>query len=471
MWSSFFNAARHRQVFALALPMVLSNITVPLLGLVDTIVIGHLEHAYYLGGVAVGATIISLIFWLLGFLRMSTTGLAAQAVGAGDNERLLQVLVRGCLLAWGLALLILVLQKPLTDLAFWLVGGSSQVQMYGREYVMVRIWSAPAALTNLVLLGWLLGNQNARAPMLLLILGNGVNIVLDIWFVLGLGWQVKGAAAASVLADYLATALGAWLVWRTIQGRNCWPTAGFWRRTLHVEAFKKLLGLNRDIFIRALCLQLTFAFMTFQGARLGDDVLAANAVLINFLMFISFGLDGFAYAVEAMVGKAVGERDRAEFRLACALNVFWGGVVAILFVLIFALGGHTLINLITSITEVQEQAREYLPWLILMPLAACWCFILDGIFIGTTRGGDMRDMMLLSTAGVFFPVWFLAQSLGNHGLWLAMLCFMLARGITLGWAWWRIDRRQGFILKDGEEVKRRAPSTKSQANKKNQSQN
>ncbi|OIN09571.1 MATE family efflux transporter DinF [Oceanisphaera psychrotolerans] len=448
MWSSFLDRARHRQVFALALPMVLSNITVPLLGLVDTIVIGHLEHAYYLGGVAVGATIISLTFWLLGFLRMSTTGLAAQAVGAGDGERLLQVLARGLLLAWGLALMILLAQQPLMDLAFWLVGGSSEVQHHGRDYVMIRIWSAPAALTNLVLLGWLLGNQNARAPMLLLILGNGANILLDIWFVLGLGWQVKGAAAASVLADYLAMALGAWLVWKTLQARDSRPVPGFWQRTLHLAAFKQLLGLNRDIFIRALCLQLTFAFMTFQGARLGDEVLAANAVLMNFLMFISFGLDGFAYAVEAMVGKAVGERNRAGFRLACGLNLFWGGVVAVLFTLVFALAGEPLIGLITDIAAVRSQASQYLPWLVLMPLAACWCFILDGIFIGTTRGREMRDMMLLSTAGVFFPVWWLAQGWGNHGLWLAMLCFMLARGLTLGWAWWRLEARQGFVGHD-----------------------
>lgn len=450
MSASFFNLARHRQVFLLALPMVLSNITVPLLGLVDTIVIGHLDKAYYLGGVAVGATIISLIFWLLGFLRMSTTGLAAQAFGAGDDMRLLQVLVRGLCLAWGLALSILILQKPITELAFWLIGGSEQVQHYARDYVLVRIWSAPAALTNLVLLGWLLGNQNARAPMLLLILGNGVNIVLDIWFVLGLGWQVKGAAAASVLADYLATALGAWLVWRTVQKRGVERQLGFWTACLNLSAFKQLLGLNRDIFIRALCLQLTFAFMTFQGARLGDEVLAANAVLMNFLMFISFGLDGFAYAVEAMVGKAVGARNRLEFRLACGLNLFWGALIAVLFVLVFAFAGSQLIGLITTLEEVRDQAVRYLPWLVLMPLAACWCFILDGIFIGTTRGGEMRDMMLLSTVGVFFPVWYFSQELGNHGLWLALLCFMLARGITLGWAWWRIEARQGFIRCESE---------------------
>lgn len=445
MPASFFNLARHRQVFLLALPMVLSNITVPLLGLVDTIVIGHLDKAYYLGGVAVGATIISLIFWLLGFLRMSTTGLTAQAFGAGDSLGLLQVLVRGLVLAWGLALLILILQQPITDLALWLMGGSDLVQHYARDYVSVRIWSAPAALTNLVLLGWLLGNQNARAPMLLLIVANGINIVLDIWFVLGLGWQVKGAAAASVLADYLATLLGAWLVWRTLQKRGVWLAPGFWSSCLTLSAFKQLLGLNRDIFIRALCLQLTFAFMTFQGARLGDEVLAANAVLMNFLMFISFGLDGFAYAVEAMVGKAVGARNRLEFRLACGLNLFWGVLVGIIFVLIFALAGPQLIGLITTIEEVRAQAVRYLPWLVLMPLAACWCFILDGIFIGTTRAAEMRDMMLVSTMGVFFPVWYLSQSLGNHGLWLAMSCFMLARGLTLGWAWWRIENRQGFI--------------------------
>ncbi|WP_116474851.1 MATE family efflux transporter DinF [Zobellella maritima] len=446
MTSAFFSAAAHRHTFTLALPMVLSNITVPLLGLVDTLVIGHLEQAYYLGGVAVGSTIISLIFWLLGFLRMSTTGLAAQAYGAHDGERWVQVLMRGLLLALGLALLVLLLQQPLIELAFWLAGGSDQVQLYGRQYVAIRIWSAPAALANLVLLGWLLGSQNAKAPMWLLILGNSANILLDIWFVMGLGWQVRGAAAATVLADYLALALGLWLVWRTLRRKKFVPAAGFWQRTLERGAFLHLLGLNRDIFIRALCLQLCFVFVTFQGARLGDAVVAANAVLMNFLMFISFGLDGFAYAVEAMVGKAIGRRRRDEFRLACALNLFWGALVAVLFTLVFALGGEWLIGMITSIEAVRTQAALYLPWLVLMPLAACWCYILDGIFIGATRGQDMRDMMLLSTLGVFFPVWWLSQELANHGLWLALLCFMLARGLSLGWALWRLSRQDTFLV-------------------------
>ncbi|AEY00430.1 DNA-damage-inducible protein F [Oceanimonas sp. GK1] len=442
---SFFNAERHRRVFALAMPMVLSNITVPLLGLVDTMVIGHLEQAYYLGGVAVGATIISLLFFLLGFLRMSTTGLTAQAFGARDEQRLLSVLVRALLLAWGLALLLLLLQAPIIELAFSLAGASAEVEHYGRQYVSVRIWSAPAALTNLVLLGWLLGNQNARAPMWLLILGNGANIVLDIWFVMGLGWQVKGAAAASVLADYAAALFGAWLVWRTLDRRGLRPAFGFWRETLNGDAFRRLLGLNRDIFMRALCLQLAFVFMTFQGARLGDTVVAANAVLMNFLMFISYGMDGFAYAAEAMVGRAIGRGSRARFRLACALNLFWGALIAVLFTLVFWLAGNSLVERITSIPAVREQAYGFLPWLVAMPLVSCWCFVLDGIFIGATQGRAMRNMMLVSTLGVFFPVWWLSQGLGNHALWLAMLCFMAARGLTLGWAWWQLDGRRAFV--------------------------
>ncbi|WMC10310.1 MATE family efflux transporter DinF [Oceanimonas pelagia] len=445
MKTSFFNADRHRRVFALALPMVLSNITVPLLGLVDTMVIGHLEQAWYLGGVAVGATIISLLFFLLGFLRMSTTGLTAQAFGARNEPELLGVLARALLLAWGLALCLLLLQAPIIELAFSLAGASAEVEQYGRQYVSVRIWSAPAALTNLVLLGWLLGNQNARAPMWLLILGNGANIVLDIWFVVGLGWQVKGAAGASVLADYAATGLGAWLVWRTLERRGLRPAAGCWRDALNGAAFRRLLGLNRDIFIRALCLQLTFVFMTFQGARLGDAVVAANAVLMNFLMFISYGMDGFAYAAEAMVGKAIGRGSRRHFRLACALNLFWGALVAVLFTLVFAFAGKALVHQITTITEVREQAGDFLPWLVAMPLVSCWCFVLDGIFIGATQGRAMRNMMLVSTLGVFFPVWWLARGLDNHALWLAMLCFMAARGLTLGWAWWRLDGRRAFV--------------------------
>lgn len=305
---------RHRAVFVLALPMVFSNVTTPLLGLVDTWVIGHLGQAWFLGGVSVGATFINLLFWLLGFLRMSTTGLTAQAQGAAHAEGQLDTLARALGLAIGLGMALLLLLLPFLPAIIALGGGSSEVQTYAGQYVSVRVWSAPAALCNLVIMGWLLGMQDARSPMLLLILGNLVNMVLDAWFVLGLGWQVKGVAAASLLADYSTLGVGFWLVSRHLRRLDPGVWHNAWQRWRQWPALLRLLALNRDIFIRSLCLQLCFVFMTLQGARLGDVAVAANAVLLNFLMLISYGLDGFAYAVEAMVGRAIGRRDRPLLR-------------------------------------------------------------------------------------------------------------------------------------------------------------
>lgn len=249
---------RHSAVFALALPMVFSNVTTPLLGLVDTWVIGHLGQAWFLGGVSVGATLINLLFWLLGFLRMSTTGLTAQAQGAASAEGQLDTLARALGLAVGLGLALLLLVLPLLPAIIGLSGGSPEVQGYAGDYVSVRIWSAPAALCNLVIMGWLLGMQDARSPMLLLILSNLVNMVLDAWFVLGLGWQVRGVAAASLLADYCSLGVGLWLVSRRLRHlpAEVWQSA--WPRWWQWPAVRRLLGLNRDIFIRSLCLQLCF---------------------------------------------------------------------------------------------------------------------------------------------------------------------------------------------------------------------
>lgn len=260
---------RHRAVFALALPMVFSNVTTPLLGLVDTWVIGHLGQAWFLGGVSVGATFINLLFWLLGFLRMSTTGLTAQAQGAAHAEGQLDTLARALGLAIGLGMALLLLLLPFLPAIIALGGGSSEVQTYAGQYVSVRVWSAPAALCNLVIMGWLLGMQDARSPMLLLILGNLVNMVLDAWFVLGLGWQVKGVAAASLLADYSTLGVGFWLVSRHLRRLDPGVWHNAWQRWRQWPALLRLLALNRDIFIRSLCLQLCFVFMTLQGARLG----------------------------------------------------------------------------------------------------------------------------------------------------------------------------------------------------------
>ncbi|MFN4322717.1 MATE family efflux transporter [Aeromonas media] len=441
---------RHRAVFALALPMVFSNVTTPLLGLVDTWVIGHLGQAWFLGGVSVGATLINLLFWLLGFLRMSTTGLTAQAQGAASAEGQLDTLARALGLAVGLGLAMLLLVLPFLPAIIGLSGGSPEVQVYAGDYVSVRIWSAPAALCNLVIMGWLLGMQDARSPMLLLILSNLVNMVLDAWFVLGLGWQVRGVAAASLLADYCSLGVGLWLVSRRLRHlpAEVWQSA--WLRWWQWPAVRRLLGLNRDIFIRSLCLQLCFAFMTLQGARLGDVAVAANAVLLNFLMLISYGLDGFAYAVEAMVGRAIGRRDRQGLREAIVLNLGWALLIAIAFALGFALGGRQLIAHITDIPAVIAEANRQLPWLIAMPLLAVWCFLLDGVFIGATRAREMRNSMLVAVFAGFFPIWWLCQEWGVAALWAAMAALMTGRGLTLGWLCWQLER-DGRLLGQGRE--------------------
>jgi len=437
--------SRHRAIFALALPMVFSNITTPLLGLVDTWVIGHLGQAWFLGGVSVGATLINLIFWLLGFLRMSTTGLTAQAHGAADGRAQLDTLLRGLGLAMVLGVVLLVLLFPLLPRLIGLSGGSPEVQLYAGQYVAVRVWSAPAALCNLVIMGWLLGRQDARGPMTMLILTNLVNMALDALFVLGLGWQVRGVAAASVTADYCALLVGLWLVHRQL--RQLAPTVwrNGWQRWRQLAPMVRLLGLNRDIFLRSLSLQLCFAFMTLQGARLGDVAVAANAVLLNFLMLISYGLDGFAYAVEAMVGRAIGLRDRQRLREAIVLNLGWAALIATLFAVGFALLGSWLVEQITDIPAVVAEANRLLPWLIVMPLLAVWCFLLDGVFIGATRAREMRDSMLLAAFGGFFPVWWLCQAWGVAALWAAMAALMVGRGLSLGVTCWRLER-SGHLL-------------------------
>lgn len=430
----------HRQVLLLAIPMVLSNITVPLLGLVDSAVIGHLEHAWYLGGVALGSMVISVTFWLLGFLRMSTTGLAAQACGGSERHQLGLVFVQGLLMALAFSAIILLIHPWLSEFIFGFSDASAQVKHYAAQYFEVRIWSAPAALANFVLLGWLLGNQNAKAPMWMVIITNVTNIVLDVLFVIGLGWKVEGAALASVIADYSGCAFGFVCVLHTWRKQHLPPVMGLLK--VSGDGVMRFVKLNRDIFLRSLCLQASFTFMTFQGASFGDQIVAANAVLMSFLMLISYGMDGFAYAMEAMVGKAIGAKDRQQLSQSLIGTFFWSLVICSGLTLVFAFAGSQLINLITDIEIVHDTALVYLPWLVAMPLVSMWCFLLDGIFIGATKGKDMRNGMFIATS-CFFATFYLFASWQNHALWLAMLTFMLMRGVTLGIMFisqWKQDR-------------------------------
>ncbi|ACJ31463.1 Multi antimicrobial extrusion protein MatE [Shewanella piezotolerans WP3] len=430
MIAILLNQQKNRQLLALALPMILSNITVPLLGLVDTAVVGHLSNAYYLGGVAVGSTIITLIIWLLGFLRMATTGLVAQAYGANDTQQQYRLLVQAGSLALLFGLTAVLLQLPIVNLAMAMSDASVEVERYCREYFQVRIWSTPFALMNLVMLGWLLGRQQPKAAMWQLIVANLVNIVLDVLFVIGLDWGVRGAALASVFADMAGFAVALTLVRRQLNRLGDFQLMTICKQ-LTLQSYRQLISLNTDIFIRSLCLQLSFAFMTFYGASLGDNTVAANAVLLNLLLLISYALDGIAYYAEAEVGRAYGRKDSCLMKESVILAWAWSAVAAITFTLFFAVAGSNIISALTSIVEVQQVANDYLIWVIFLPLLAFGSYLFDGVYIGAAQGKVMRNSMIIATFGVFFPTWYLLQGLGNHALWAAMSAFMLARSLTL----------------------------------------
>ncbi len=427
-----FDKQKNQQLFALALPMILSNITVPLLGLVDTAVVGHLSDAYYLGGVAIGSTIITLIFWLLGFLRMSTTGLVAQAFGANDLQQQYRLLLQSASLAIGFGIVAILLQSPIISLVSHFSDATHEVQYYGQRYFQIRIWSAPFALLNLALLGWLLGRQQPKAAMWQLIAANLTNIMLDLLFVMGFEWGVEGAALASVIAEMVGFIVAISMVYRVISKQGGFNVITL-SQSLNLAQYRQLLGLNRDIFIRSLCLQFTFSFMTFKGAALGDEVIAANAVLLNLMLLISYALDGVAYYAEAEVGRAFGEKNRQRMLQSVFLASYWSAIFALLFTLIFALFGHDIIALLTNLTSVREQAEQYLLWVIFMPLLAFGCYLFDGVYIGAAKGKIMRNSMIVSTFVIFLPTWLLLQTTGNHGLWAAMSLFMLTRSLTLGW--------------------------------------
>ncbi|GKW48294.1 MATE family efflux transporter [Halomonas sp. NCCP-2165] len=420
--------APHRRIWLLAWPIILSNITVPLLGLVDTAVVGHLPDSRYLAGVTLGATLFGFLYWGFGFLRMGTTGLTAQALGRGDDSQVRTLLGQSLVLAVAIGVALILFSRPLIELGLWLLDGSEAATGLAREYARIRIVSAPAVLANYAILGWFLGQQNSRVTLMILVLTNTINILLDLWFVIGLGMTSKGVALASAIADYSALAFGLWLVGRQLRGLG----GRLDRQALrHPAAYGELIRVNGHLFVRTLGILFAMAFFTAQGASQGDTILAANAVLLQFIMLTSYGLDGFAHAAEALTGRAVGRGRWDEFRAAVAGATRFSLVTAALASLAFWLGGPTLIALLTDLPEVRANATHYLPWVILMPLLAVWSYLLDGVFIGATASREMRNSIFVALA-VYLPGWWLTQGLGNHGLWLAFTLFTLVRSATLG---------------------------------------
>ena len=428
----------HRSVLTVAVPIMLSNVSEPLIGVVNTAVIGQLKEPYYIGAIAVGALIFSFIFWGFGFLRMSTGGLSAQALGAGDRTELVAVLIRALMIGLAAGMGLVLLSPLIREAAFNLVGGSPEIRAHGETYFIYRIFAAPAALSNYCVMGWFIGQSRAKLAFVVQLFLNLTNMALSAFFVLGLGMTSDGVGLAALIAEWSAVTLALVLAAMILRGMGAHIS---WPRILDPVRLKRTLLMNGDVMIRTLCLVFAFTFFTARGARAGDVVVAANAVLLNLFEVSAYLIDGFAYASEALIGQSVGARNRQRFRAAVWLTSVWAMVLGIVCSLIIWVFGPTLVDLMTLSPEVRETARTYLPWVAVSPVLGVICFQFDGIFTGAMATKDMRNMMIVSL-GVFMLAWWTLEGrYGNHGLWAALNIFFIARGITFATRMPSLERR------------------------------
>ena len=423
----------------MAIPIVLANATIPILGAVDTAVVGQLGLAVPIGAVGIGAIIITAIYWLFGFLRMGTTGLTAQAIGSGDKPETSALLVRGVIIGFTAGLILIIAQVPIFLGALQLSPASMEVESLAQKYLQIRVYSAPAAIALFGITGWLIAKEKTRAVLLLQLALNGINIALDLVFVLKLGWGVEGVAIATLIAEWSGLLFGLWLA---REGFN----NGYWKNWLQIFDRARLVQMakvNSDIMIRSILLEISFVSFLFLGSSFDDATLAANQVLIQFLNITAYALDGFAFAAEALVGQALGAKNRPLFRRAVVMTSQWGLGSVILMALAFFVFGNSIINIMTTAQDVRTVGYEYLPWMVIAPLAGAAAWMLDGIFIGATRTADMRNMMFISFCIYLIALAILLPKYGNHGLWASLIIFSLARGITLGFKYPRLEASVG----------------------------
>ncbi|WP_373636689.1 MATE family efflux transporter [Yoonia sp. BS5-3] len=417
----------HRRVLTIALPIVLSNATVPILGVVDTGVVGQLGEAAPIGAVGIGAIILSAIYWIFGFLRMGTTGLTSQAAGAGDADEVDALFARAMLIGIGAGLVIIAAQVLIFHGAFWVSPASAAVESLARDYMTIRVWSAPATIALYGITGWLIAQERTRAVLIIQVGMNGCNIGLSYFLGLKLGWGVSGVAWATFIAEWGGLALGLWYC-RGVFTRTAWRSAA---RVFDTVRLKHMALVNSDILIRSVLLQAIFISFLFYGSDFGDVQLAANQILMQFLQVTGHALDGFAFAAEALVGQALGARARSAVRRSAVLSSLWGAVICIVLASSFAVFGGTVIDILTTAPDVRAASRVYLPYMIAAPILGWAAWMLDGIFIGATRTKDMRNMMIVSTIVYFACVIPLMAVLENHGLWIGMLISFVVRGATL----------------------------------------
>jgi MATE family multidrug resistance protein len=428
MSQPFKTDVSHRNVLAIAVPIMLANVSQPLLGIVDTAVIGRLPEPQYIGAIAVGALIFNVLYWGFGFLRMGTGGLAAQAFGASEPAELAAVLARALLIAAALGVVLIALSPLIGIAAFDAIQASEAVEREALAYFGIRIWSAPFALMTYVLVGWFVGIGKTPAALAIALFLNGVNAGLDALFVLWLGMTAAGIALGTLIAEVAAALLGLALVFFELRRlRAPFEPA----RLFDVARLKRMVSINFDIMVRSVLLVLAFAWFTAQGARMGDVTLAANAVLMHFFSISSYLIDGFAHAAEALVGQSVGARARPMYRRAIKLSSLWAGALSVALAVLIVAAGPAMIDVLSVSGEVRAAARAYLPWVAVSPLLGVASFQLDGIFTGATQTRDMRNMMILSFAAFIAAWWLLTPIWGNHGLWLALDLFFLMRALTL----------------------------------------
>ncbi len=419
----------NRRILNIAIPNIISNITVPLLGIVDLALVGHLESKVYIGAIALGSMIFNFIYWGFSFLRMGTGGFAAQSYGKKDFQESFYILYRALLVGFIGAVFLLIIQKPIDLLSFFIINGSDEVEFFARQYFYIRIWAAPATIALYSISGWYIGMQNAKIPMIIAITVNLLNVGFNVLFIKVFGMKSDGVALGTVLAQYLGLIAG--LIFLSKNSKRLKQYLNF-KEILQLNALKKFFNVNKDIFIRTISLVFALSFFTAKSAKYGDTLLAVNTLLLQFFMIYAHVVDGFAFAGEALAGKYFGARDKFNLIKVSKFLFYWGLLMAGIFTIAYYFGDNLLLKILTDNTEVINNIQPYLFWIYLIPVITFGAFIWDGIFIGVTASASMRNAMLISTFLVFIPSYFILHHyFYNHGLWAAFMLFMIARFVTL----------------------------------------
>ena len=419
----------NREILQIALPSIVSNITVPLLGLIDAAIVGHLGAASYIGAIAVGGMLFNIIYWIFGFLRMGTSGMTSQAYGQKDEAETMRILARSMGVGMLIALALIILQYPIERIAFTLMKATPEVDRLASLYFRICIWGAPAVLGLYSISGWCIGMQNSRFPMYVAITQNIVNILASLVLVYGFGMKIEGVAIGTLVAQYAGLLMAAWL-W-TSHFKRLLPYIQL-QTLLAKGAIRRFFQVNRDIFFRTLCLVAVTMYFTSAGAAQGEVILAGNTLLMHFFTFFSYIMDGFAYAGEALVGKHLGANDRPALRQMVHQLFVWGIVLSLVFTLVYGIGGKVFLGLITNEQSVITASSAYFYWVLAIPLAGFAAFLYDGIFIGATATRWMLYAMSIATIAFFLIYYGFREAMDNHALWLAFITYLALRGIVQG---------------------------------------